>query len=110
MATKKSTPLIGGLKEAQIDELKQQHGKLFLITVNKDGEAKYFWFKKPTMPVLSAAMVHASDDPMKVGMTLFDNCLVLGDRAAKDDVDIFPAIVNKLQDTFAKATAELEEF
>lgn len=108
---KKDLEKKGGITQNQIANLKKKYGKIYLITVidPTTQEPKYFWFQKPSMKVMSAASKHL-DDPFKMGGVMFDNCLIKGDETAKDDVDLYPAIVEKLAETIKTATATLEEF
>lgn len=102
--------LKGGLNQNKIDDLKKKHGKIYLITVidPNTNEEKFFWFKKPDMKVLSASAVH-SEDPFKMGGIMFENCLIEGDETVKDDVDVFPSIIEQLSATIKTAKATLEE-
>lgn len=103
--------LTGGLTKVQFTALKKKHGKIYLIEVidPTTKETKYFWFKKPDMKVLSVSAKY-SDDPFKMGEIMFQNCLIEGDREAKNDVDVFPAIVAELSATIKSAKATLKEF
>jgi hypothetical protein len=101
----------GGLTQQEIDNLKKKHGKIYLISVIDPNtqQPSHFWFKKPNMKIMSAATSHANN-PFKMGGIMFDQCLIKGDKTAKDDVDVYPAIIEKLAETIKTAKATLEEF
>lgn len=107
-----SEELKGGLTQAQIDALKKQHKtkNLFLITVEHEGETLFFWLKKPDMTVLSAVAALADNDPIQAGQVMFRSCLVNGEVDYADDVDVFPAISEKLHETMNTAKSTLEKF
>ncbi|SMC75375.1 hypothetical protein [Chryseobacterium sp. YR221] len=80
MSTEK---LICGLTEAQIAELKAQHGLLIEGTV-KQGDNEYkAIFKEPDFKTLEATGAIAKNNEIKGTKALFDNCIVAADDAIK---------------------------
>lgn len=89
----------GGLTQQQIDSLKNKHGKLTLVTVEfEEGkDDKHFWFKKPDSKTMSAVMKIAETDPFRSTQIYFKSCLIKGDAACVDDMEVFMNVAPHLE-------------
>lgn len=71
--------LICGLTEAEIQELKNQHGALILSTV-KQGDNEYkAIFKEPNFKTLEATGAVTERSEIRGTKALYDNCIVKAD-------------------------------
>lgn len=103
--------LTGGLTQADIKKLKKKHGSLTLVTVKDDaGDDLHFWFRKPDMTVMSAVAAVSDKDPIAGTQTLFQSCLVKGDKSIVDDADIFLSVAPHLQQLIKTKTTEVKNF
>jgi len=72
------------LTDGQLNSLKNKHGEVYEICVKDDeGNDIIGIFKKPDMKIIGASQKFASDDPIKSGLVLFDNCWLDGDNEMK---------------------------
>jgi hypothetical protein len=89
-----------------LDELKQKHGRLFYIKVNR----QLFVFRKPNMMEYSLFMKHTQNEsPVKAQQAILVNCLVYGDKALMDSVDYFKELIAVFEKLFEKFDVELGE-
>lgn len=101
----------GNLTEAEYNKLVKQHGKLTCIVVDEETDNPiYLWFKKPDMKTLSAAARFSDSDPVQSASIFFKNCLVHGDAALSDDVDVFSGVAPLLQQLVQKRSASIKNF
>lgn len=100
----------GGLCQEEIDNLKKSHGELLLVTVKKDGQELHFWFKKPGSATMSNYLRLQMQDPYRAGQVVFNDCLVLGEKNAVDDVEIFMNILPALSGIVEKLETEVKKF
>lgn len=71
--------LICGLTEAEIQELKNEHGALILSTVSQ-GETEYqAIFKEPNQKTIEATNAISKTNEIKGTMALYSNCIVKAD-------------------------------
>jgi len=89
----------------QINEWKQKHGKVFLISV---GDLKGY-FRKPDRKTLSAAMKFGANDPMKFNETLANNCWLAGDEELRTEDDNFMAVSSQFGELVKVKDAEIKE-
>ena len=74
---------ICGLSEAQIEELKQEHGVLILGTVKQGTESFHAIFKEPNFTVLESVGAISAKSEVKGSVALYDNCVITADEAFK---------------------------
>ena len=72
--------LICGLTEAEIQELKTQHGALILATVSQGETEHHAIFKEPNFKTLEATGTISKSNEMKGTIALYDNCIVKADE------------------------------
>ena len=75
--------LICGLADAQIQELKQEHGILILGTVKQGEETYHAIFKEPNFTVLESVGAISAKSEVKGSVALYDNCVIAADDAFK---------------------------
>jgi len=100
----------GGLTQEEINNLKKSNGELLLVTVKKDGKDLHFWFKKPTSSTMSNYLRLQMQDPYRAGQVIFNDCLVLGESSAVDDVTTFMNILPNLSGIIEKLETEVKKF
>ena len=89
----------------QIARWKEQHGKVYKITV--DGKVCYL--KRPSRKVLSYATAAGKDDPLKFNEAVLRECWLGGDEVIKTDDALFMGVGARLADIIEIKQAELEE-
>ena len=103
--------LPGGVTQAQVDEWKQKHGIVHVITVGDedDGGAKTCYLRKPTRKDLGHASTIGKKDPMKFNLSLLENCWLGGDTEIKTDDDYFMGAVQVIEEIITFKTASLKK-
>ncbi len=75
--------LICGFTQAQIQELKQEHGILILGTVKQGKETFEAIFREPSFQVLESVGAISEKSEVKGSVALYDNCVIAADDAFK---------------------------
>lgn len=96
--------LKGQVSNEQIEKWKKQFGEVYAVTC--DGSVCYL--KKPSRVTLSA-MSQLSNDPIKSAEFLLNNCWLDGDKAIKEDDEMFLGVVSQLGDLVKVKAAKLEK-
>lgn len=100
--------MTGQLTEAEINRLKAQHGKIYEITAEDDGEQYVAYFRRPDMGTLSAMTKMAKTDEIKASQILLENCFVGGADTVKSDTSLFMATVGELSKIVGAAKATIK--
>ena len=119
MKTKPETPenneasperqlLPGELPAAEVNKLKAQHGKVYRIETEHNGERLVGYFKKPDRKILGLASKYSAE-PVKVGEVLFGNCRVAGDPRQETVDEHFLACCVELNGIVKLAESSLVE-
>ena len=61
------------------------------------------------MKVMGMVAKFEQTDPVLAAQKLFENCLVKGDVNYKDDVEVFPAVMEQLEVLVQKRKATVKE-
>lgn len=88
-----------------LDELKQKHGQLFWMKINR----QLFVFRKPNLMEYGLFQKYIQDNPVKSQEVIIRNCLVYGDKELIMTVDYFKETVVIIEKLFAKFEVELGE-
>ena len=96
--------------EDQIKEWKRTHGenKIFQIDVETDDVKAKAYFRKPTLEILSLASKY-SDDLIKTGEVLFDNCWLGGDDVFNEDDEVKFSAYVQLNSLFEIKTSTIKK-
>lgn len=100
-----------GLSNEKIQQLKRQHGALYLIEVQsgaEGGDPLVFVFKKADRKVLSASAKVAQTDYVAAAEVIIKNTLVYGDINDMDDIGVFSAIAAQVETINAPRLATLK--
>lgn len=89
----------------RIEELKAEHGDIFLMTV----EDKAAIFKKPSRKALSRSYTVAKTDPFKSNEVLLVDCFVDGDRELLEVDAYFLGAQNQLPKIMEAKESSLEK-
>jgi hypothetical protein len=101
---------VGKLEQAEIDNLKSQHGHLYQIKVQDDqGDTHYCFVKKPTLAVIGGAASYAQTDPIKSGMLMYNTLKVKSTDGIENDDEMKLAVIGKIGEIFKVREAELEK-
>lgn len=71
--------LICGLTEAEIQNLKEQHGALILGTVKQGDQEYHAIFREPNFKIMEAAGAVTERSEIRGTKALYDNCVVKAD-------------------------------
>lgn len=94
----------GQVSQETIEKWKKQHGEVFAVTVDNS----ICYLKKPNRQTLSA-MSQLSNDPIRSAEFLLNNCWLDGDKAIKEDDEMFLGVVSQLGDLVKVKAAKLEK-
>jgi hypothetical protein len=97
------------VSEAQIKQWKARWGEVFEITTNTDEGKVASYFKKPNLDCISAASKFATEDPIKSGNILFENCKLWLNPAIEGDDEAKMGIIQALGQLFKVKEAEIKK-
>ena len=94
-----------------VDLLKREHGKIFLVEVEPEtpGELPLqFVFKMADRKIMSASAKVAMTDPLASVEVMVKNTLVWGDQSALNDIRVFSAVSAQVERIHEPRTAKLK--
>lgn len=100
-------PLPKNVTEADLKKLVMEHGKLYPVTVRREGQSFTGLFKKPTLAILGAAST--KDDPIAQGTLMYNSCVKAVDPEVTDDEELKLAMINGVAKLFNILQAEVGE-
>jgi hypothetical protein len=101
-----------GVTEEQIQEWKDKHGKVKLITCKREnGESVDFIIGQPTRDILDSwAHHHNNDDIVKSRKVLENSCILFGDKALfAKDINLQSTVLKKVQEMLENLQTEEKE-
>lgn len=98
----------GTLGTAEIERLKKQHGRIYQIVVDDDGDLYVAYFRRPDMAVLSAMTKMAKTDEMQAAKVMVENCFVAGAEQVRTDAALFVAAVGQLGTVIGQVRATIK--
>lgn len=106
---KKNEIQIKGIEsEDNINMWKAKYRKVYMVTIEDDGEKFAAYFKRPDMEVMSAVNKTSKNDEVKAAVFLFDNCWLGGDPIVKEDSVLRMSATAQLKNIMAVKSAELK--
>lgn len=88
---------IGTLEPQAIEQLKQKHGRIYIIEVTDTDNTTYVgYFKRPPMETLSVITRLNKTDEVKAMSVLMEACFVAGADQIKTDTTLFLGAASKL--------------
>ncbi|MCE9540627.1 MAG: hypothetical protein K8R85_15620 [Bacteroidetes bacterium] len=106
------TKLPEGVTETQIQEWKDKHGKVKLITCKRDkGEEAVFIIGQPTRDIMDAwAHAYDNDKRQKAREILENSCVLHGDKTLfVKDINLQTTVLKKVQEMLENLQAEEKE-
>ena len=98
----------GHLGEAELSRLKKQHGKVYAIEIDDDGEQYVAYFKRPDMSTLSAMTKMAKTDEIQASRIPIENTFVGGAEEVKTDSSLFLATAAQMSKVVGSARATIK--
>lgn len=95
--------------KAEIDTLKKKHGKVFQITVKKDGKDYHALIRKPKITDLQIASASEKKKPFTFNASIWANCKITGDPAIEADEDLLMGAYSQIDEVIATAEASIKE-
>lgn len=99
---------VGTIADAELARLKAQHGRIYQIVVDDDGDLYAAYFRRPDMAVLSAMTKMAKTDEMQAAKVMVENCFVAGAEQVRTDAALFVAAVGQLGTVVGQVRATIK--
>lgn len=94
--TPAGTTYDGGISEEQINKWKAAHGKVVRIDVADGDDLHVAYFHRPSLETMSAVAKLSKTDEVNAAGVLYDNCLLGGSAAMRQDGLLFMAAMAQL--------------
>ena len=107
-------PIILSATDELVAKLKAKHkvDAIWHICLPKDGNAAQldYYFRQPTRAEMSAAIKASKNDEMMFADVIIDNCLLLGNREALENLGVFISVSEHLEALIGKRAGELKKY
>lgn len=98
----------GGVTEEQVNKWKATHKRVFRIDVTDGDDLHVAYFKRPSLPTMSAVTKVGKTDEMKSVEVLYDNCFLGGSTEMREDALLFMAATTQLGKIFNSCLGSLK--
>ncbi len=98
-----------GISQAQFDNFKAEHKKVFCIEIEgDDNQILAGYFKRPDINTLKAANKSLKTDEIDAGLTIYNNCKLWVSPEIENDDMLKMAVLAKMGDIMALKTATIK--
>jgi hypothetical protein len=99
------------MNEAQIKSWKAKHGEVYAISVADEATEKEYtgYFKKPDLKIIAASAKFTTEDPVKAGIVLMENCWLGGDEELKNNDEMKMGVIQQLSTLFKVKQATIKK-